>query len=185
MKIVPYGRQHITEGDLRAVCKVLLSEFLTQGPKIAEFEEAFVRYIGCKHAVAVCNGTPALHLAALTLSIDAAAKIITTPITFAASANCVRYCCGNVYFADIDPETYTLDLAAVEKMIRSRPKGFFKGIVAVDFAGYPMDMEALCEIADKFGLWPIRIVTMRNGCCNGERGGYSFRKAEDRWTCPP
>src|SRR5574343_122682 len=110
MKSIPYGRQNITEADLKAVTDTLQSDFLTQGPKIEEFEKAFATYIGSKFAVAVSNGTAALHLCAMALDVNEKANVITTPITFAASANCVRYCGGNVYFADINPNTYTLDI---------------------------------------------------------------------------
>ena len=99
MKHIPYGRQHITQTDIQAVVEVLQSDHLTQGPKIAEFEEAFTKCIGAKYAVAVANGTAALHLCALALGIQTGDKVITTPITFAASANCVRYTGGDVVFA--------------------------------------------------------------------------------------
>jgi len=95
-KIIPYGRQHITQDDIDAVIETLKSDFLTQGPKIAEFEDAFAKYIGSKYAVAVANGTAALHLCTLALDVAKGQKVITTPITFAASANCVRYCDGEV-----------------------------------------------------------------------------------------
>src|SRR5690606_27009511 len=110
LKAIPYGRQNITEEDIQAVIETLKSDYLTQGPKILEFEEAFSEYIGCQYSVAVANGTAALHLAALALGVKKGDKVITTPITFAASANCVRYCDGEVVFADIDPDTYLLDI---------------------------------------------------------------------------
>ena len=102
---IPYGRQHITQEDLKAVNETLLSDYLTQGPKIAEFETAFAKYIGSKYAVAVANGTAALHLCALALDVQPGQKIITPPITFAASSNCIKYCGGDVVFADIDPSS--------------------------------------------------------------------------------
>src|ERR671913_353656 len=107
---IPYGKQNIIEEDIQAVVEVLRSDHLTQGPKIKEFEDAFAKYIGCEYAVAVANGTAALHLSALALNVSPGQKVITTPITFAASANCVRYCGGDVVFADIDPKTYLLDI---------------------------------------------------------------------------
>jgi UDP-4-amino-4,6-dideoxy-N-acetyl-beta-L-altrosamine transaminase len=155
MTPIPYGKQNITEEDIRAVVEALSSDFLTQGPKIAEFEEAFAQYIGCKYAVAVANGTAALHLSVLALMNDAPLNVITTPITFAASANCVRYCGGNVFFADIDPVTCTLDIQAVKQLIASRPKGFFSGIIPVDFGGYAMDLEPFYELARENNLWII------------------------------
>lgn len=155
MKPIPYGRQNITDKDIQAVIETLQSDFLTQGPKIEEFEKAFARYIGCKYAVAISNGTAALHLCAMALNVDANTNVITTPITFAASANCVRYCGGNVYFADINPDTFTLDLAKVESLINSKAKGFFKGIIPVDFAGYAVNLEELKKLAIKYDLWII------------------------------
>jgi len=155
MKVIPYGRQHITQEDLNAVNETLLSDFLTQGPKIAEFEKAFAEYIGCNYAVAVSNGTAALHLCALALDVNEKSNVITSPITFAASANCVRYCGGNVFFADIDPLTFTLDIKKVEELILSKPKGFFQGIIPVDFAGYAVNLEAFKKLANEHGLWII------------------------------
>src|SRR5574344_2062334 len=106
MKTIPYGRQHITAADVQAVVDALRSDYLTQGPAIEAFEKAFATYIGSQYAVAVANGTAALHIAALGLGLKPGDKVITTPITFSASANCVRYCGADVLFADIDPETY-------------------------------------------------------------------------------
>ncbi|MDP4278163.1 MAG: aminotransferase class I/II-fold pyridoxal phosphate-dependent enzyme, partial [Bacteroidota bacterium] len=117
MKKIPYGRQNITDEDIQAVVETLKSDNLTQGPKIKEFEEAFARYIGCKYAVAVSNGTAALHISAMTMKVKPGDKVITTPITFVASANCVRYCGGEVVFADIDPKTYLLDVNSVRKLL--------------------------------------------------------------------
>jgi len=152
-KPIPYGRHHITEADIEAVKKVLQSDFLTQGPKIKEFEDAFAKYVGAKYAVAVANGTAALHLSALTLGVNEKTNVITTPITFAASANCIRYCGGNVFFADIDERTFTLDVEKVERLIESKPKGFFHGIIPVDLAGYPVNLEIFRKIADQHNLW--------------------------------
>jgi hypothetical protein len=155
MQAIPYGKQHITEEDLKAVSDTLLGEFLTQGPKIAEFEQAFAKYIGVTYAVAVSNGTAALHLCTLALNVNEDSNVITSPITFAASANCVRYCGGNVYFADIDPQTYTLDILKVEELIESKPSGFFTGIIPVDFAGNAVNLEAFKKLATKHNLWII------------------------------
>ena len=152
---IPYGKQSITDADIEAVTQTLKGDFLTQGPKIREFEKAFAEYIGVKYAIAVSNGTAALHLCALALGVNEGTNVITTPITFAASANCIRYCNGNVFFVDIDPETYLIDLKKTEELIKSKPPGFFKGIVPVDFAGRPMDMQSVKKIADKYNLWII------------------------------
>lgn len=150
---IPYGRQFISEDDLKAVAETLLSDFLTQGPAVAKFEKEFAEYIGSNYAVAVSNGTAALHLSALALGVKNGSRVITTPITFAASANCVKYCGGEVWFADIDPLTYTLDPIKVEELILSKPKGFFSGIIPVDFAGNAVNLELFKKIADDHGLW--------------------------------
>lgn len=180
MKPIPYGRQHITEEDIREVITTLNSDYLTQGPKIAEFEEAFAAYTGAKYAVALSNGTAALHLCALALNVKAGDKVITTPITFAASANCIKYCGGEIVFADIDPETYLLDINKVESLLESSPVGTFKGIIPVDFAGRAIDMEAYRRLANKHGLWIIEDAchapggyfvdasAKKQGCGNGE-----------------
>lgn len=155
MKYIPYGKQQITDEDIQAVVDVLKSDLLTQGPKIEEFEKAFAQYIGCKYAVAVSNGTAALHLSALALNTRPGDKIITTPITFVASANCVRYCGGDVVFADIDPDTYLLDINKVRGLLQASPPNTYKGIIPVDFAGYPVNLEKFRQLADEFGLWII------------------------------
>jgi UDP-4-amino-4,6-dideoxy-N-acetyl-beta-L-altrosamine transaminase len=153
--MIPYGKQHITNEDIDAVVNALKSDFLTQGPEIAKFEKAFSDYIGCSYAMAVSNGTAALHLCALALGVNKKTRVITTPITFAASANCIRYCDGEVYFADIDPETYLLDINKVRELLEKHPKGYFHGIIPVDFSGRAIDLEAFRNLADEFGCWII------------------------------
>lgn len=153
--MIPYGKQSITEDDIQAVVAVLQSDYLTQGPKIEEFERKFADYIGCNYAIAVSNGTAALHLCALALEVKRGDKIITTPITFAASANCIRYCEGEVVFSDIDSETYLLDLSGVRSLLEGSPKGTYKGIIPVDFAGRALNLEAFRTLADEYGLWII------------------------------
>lgn len=155
MDSIPYGKQNITEEDINAVIEILRSDNLTQGPKIKEFEDAFSRYVGAEYAVAVSNGTAALHLCALALNLESGQKVITTPITFAASANCVRYCGAEVVFGDIDPETYLLDIKSVRALLENAPKGTYTGIIPVDFAGRPVNMEAFRKLADEYGLWII------------------------------
>ncbi len=155
MKAIPYGRQNITEEDIQVVVETLKSDYLTQGPKIAEFEEAFAEYVGSKFAVALANGTAALHLCTLALGVKEGDKVITTPITFAASANCIRYCGGEVIFSDIDPETYLLDIDKVRILLETAPKGTYKGIIPVDFAGRANDLQAFRILADKHDLWII------------------------------
>jgi UDP-4-amino-4,6-dideoxy-N-acetyl-beta-L-altrosamine transaminase len=173
---IPYGKQHITQEDLDAVVKVLQSDFLTQGPSIEIFEKDFATYIGAKYALALANGTAALHLCAMVLDVNTETNVITTPITFAASANCVRYCGGNVYFADIDPTTCTLDINKVGALIKSKPKGFFKGIIPVDFAGHPVNLEAYRKLANEHGLWLIE------DACHAP-GGYFMDSAGHKQYC--
>lgn len=155
MKAIPYGRQNIEQDDIDAVVKTLTADFLTQGPKVKEFEEKFAAYVGAKYAVAVNNATSGLHIAVNSLGLKQGERVITTPITFAASANCVRYAGGEVWFADVDPETYLLSLEKTKTLIESKPKGFFKGIIPVDFAGLPVNLEAFRELANKHNLWII------------------------------
>jgi UDP-4-amino-4,6-dideoxy-N-acetyl-beta-L-altrosamine transaminase len=154
MNPIPYGRQQITDEDIEAVVQVLKSDFLTQGPAIEKFEKEFAEYIGCKYAVAVANGTAALHLSALALGVDHSTKVLTTPITFAASANCVLYCGGEVSFVDIDPGSALLDLVKLEEILKKNP-GVYKGVIPVDFAGNPVDLEKLRSICDQHNLWII------------------------------
>ncbi|MEO8416651.1 MAG: aminotransferase class I/II-fold pyridoxal phosphate-dependent enzyme, partial [Ginsengibacter sp.] len=183
---IPYGRQNITEGDILAVIETLQSDFLTQGPKVGEFEKAFASYVGAKYAVAVANGTAALHLCAMALRIESGQKVITTPITFVASANCIKYCGGDVMFADIDPQTYLLDITEVKKILNASPRGTYSGLIPVDFAGLVVDMEAYRKLADEYGLWiiedachaPAGFFTDSNGkqqlCGNGQWADLSI-----------
>lgn len=154
-KRIPYGRQNITQEDIDEVTAALKSDFLTQGPRIKEFEDNFARYVNAKYAVAVSNGTAALHLCTMALAVKPGQKVITTPITFVATANAVRYLGGEVVFADIDPETYLLDINSVKTILESEPKGTYAGIMPVDFTGRPVDMEAFRELANEYNLWII------------------------------
>lgn len=169
-KPIPYGRQNITEDDIKSVIETLQSDFLTQGPKIKEFEDKFSKYVGSRFAVAVTNATAALHLSVLSLGLQKGDRIITTPITFAASANCARYAGAEVWFSDIDPNTYLIDIEHVKKLIESKPKGFFKGIIPVDFAGLPVNLEKLKAIANQHELWVIE------DACHAPGGYYSDSK---------
>lgn len=180
MKNIPYGRQQIDQLDIDAVLETLTSDFLTQGPKIEEFEKAFAQYVDAKYAVAVSNATAGLHIANMALGVKEGDRIITTPITFAASANASRYCGAEIWFADIDPATYLLDINTVRTLLESKPKGFFTGIVPVDFAGLPVNLEELRILADKYNLWIIEDAAhspggyftdsngMRHRCGNGK-----------------
>jgi UDP-4-amino-4,6-dideoxy-N-acetyl-beta-L-altrosamine transaminase len=173
---VPYGRQHITEADIQAVVETLQSDFLTQGPKVAEFEHAFAKYVGAEYAVAVSNGTAALHLCALALDVNEKSRVITTPITFVASANCILYCGGAVEFCDIEPRTALLDISKVKQMLESKPKGYYSGIIPVDFAGNPVNMEEFRKVADEHNLWIIE------DACHAP-GGYFYDSKGEKQLC--
>ena len=176
MRHIPYGRHDITKDDIEAVVEVLKGEFLTQGPKIREFEDAFTQYIGSKYAVAVASGTAALHLCTISIGVQPGDKVITTPITFAASANCVRFVGGEVVFADIDPNTYLLDINEVEKLLKVSPKGTYKGIIPVDFAGRAIDLVAFRSLAKEYNCWIIE------DACHAP-GGYSTDSKGKKHSC--
>ena len=149
--MIPYGRQIIDDDDIQAVVDVLKSDYLTTGPKIAEFEQSVSDYVGAKYAVAVSNGTAALHAACFAAGIGEGDEVITTPITFAASANCVLYCGGKPVFADIDPQTYNIDAEDIKRKITARTKA----VIPVHLAGQPCDMDAIHKIAEEYHLMVI------------------------------
>lgn len=142
---IPYGRQSIDEKDIGAVIEVLQSDYLTTGPKIAEFERKVADYVGAKYAVAVCNGTAALHIACLAAGICEGDEVITTPVTFAASSNCVFYCGGMPVFADIDIDTYNISPYEMERKITDKTKA----VIPVHYTGQPCDMNLITEIAKR------------------------------------
>lgn len=152
---IPYGRQNIDQNDIDAVVSVLSEDFLTQGPKVSEFEEKFAAYVGSEYAVACANGTAALHLCAIALEVQPGDRVITTPITFAASSNCISYCGGEVDFADIDPKTALIDIDSVREKLESKPEGYYSGIIPVDFTGQAVNLEAFRALCDKYKLWII------------------------------
>ena len=176
LKPIPYGKQCLTDEDIQAVVDTLRSDYLTQGPKIAEFEKAFAAYVGSKYAIALANGTAALHLCAMALNVKPGQKVITTPITFAASANCVRYCGGEVVFADIDPDTYLLDIQKVRALLEASPKGTYAGIIPVDFAGRAVNLEDYRKLADEYGMWIIE------DACHAP-GGYFTDSKGNKQLC--
>lgn len=147
-QFISYGRQSIDEDDIQAVIETLRSPNLTQGPKITEFEQVIADYIGVKYAVAFCNGTAALHGACYAAGVGVGDEVITSPITFAASANCVRYVGGTVAFADIDPISYNIAPSEIQKNITENTKA----IIPVDFTGQPVDIDAIMEIAKEHNL---------------------------------
>lgn len=146
-----YSKQHVTLSDIWEVIKVLRSPFLTQGPKVKEFEQAICDYTGAKYAVAVANGTAALHLCMLVLDLKPDDEVITSPNTFLASANCVRYTGAQVKFADIQEKIACIDTNEIENQITTKTKG----IIPVHFAGISCDMEKIKIIADKHNLFIV------------------------------
>jgi len=164
--VIPYGRQLIEEDDINAVVEVLRSDWLTTGPKIEEFEKAVCDFTGAGHAVAVSSGTAALHAAMAAIGIKVGNEVIVTPMTFAASANCVVYQGGTPVFADVEPDTLLLDPVRVVEKINSRTKA----IIAVDYAGHPCDYDALREIADHHKIFLIA------DACHSIGGKYKGRK---------
>jgi perosamine synthetase len=146
--MIPYGKQSIDENDIQAVVDVLRSEWLTTGPKVAEFESAVADFVGAKHAVAVASGTTALHCAMHALGIGLGDEVIVPPMTFAASANCIVYQGGTPVFVDVEPETLLIDSEKVEEKIISRTKA----VIAVDYAGQPCDYDRLKQITQKYHL---------------------------------
>ena len=143
-----YGRQWIDDADIEAVCDTLRSDFITCGPKVLEMEKNLCDYTGAKYAVAVSNGTAALHLACLAAGIGPGDEVITTPITFAASANCALYCGAKPVFADINPETYNIDPASIREKITEHTRA----IVSVDFTGQAVEVEEIRKICDEYNL---------------------------------
>jgi len=151
MKIIPYGHQWIDKNDINKVIKVLKSDWITQGPKIEEFENSLCKHVGAKYAVVVSSGTAALHIACLVAGIKPADEVITSPITFVASANCVLYCGGKVVFADVQEDTVNIDSEEIKKKINRKTKA----IIPVHFAGHPCDLEEIEKIAKENNLLVI------------------------------
>ena len=169
---IPYGHQLITDEDIQAVVETLKSDYLTQGPRIPEFEQQFANYLGCNYACMVSNGTAALHLCAMALDIKPGDKVITTPITFVASANCFRYLGADIVFCDIDPKTFLMDLDKLETILNASPTGTYKAVVPVDFAGYPIDEERLHKLAQQYGFATVI------DCCHAPGGSWTDSKGE-------
>lgn len=146
--MIPYGRQTIDDDDLQAVVAALRSDWLTTGPLVGDFERAFADFVGTKHAVAMANGTAALHAAMYSLRVGPGDEVVVPAMTFAASANCVVFQGGKPVFADVDPDTLLIDPAVVAEKVTPKTKA----IIAVDYAGQPCDYDALFEIAGKYGI---------------------------------
>ena len=147
-RILGYGHQDINEDDVKAVADCLRGDYLTCGPATAAFEESIKAATGAEYVTAVANGTAALHVACLAAGIKPGDEVIVSPITFAASANCVRYCGATPVFADIDPETWNIDPASIREKLTEKTRA----IVAVDFGGVHVDSDAIRKICDERGL---------------------------------
>lgn len=168
--MLPYGRQTITEADIAAVVAAMRSDYLTQGPLVAAFERRFATRVGAKHAVAVCNATAALHLALKVAGVGAGHRVVTSPNTFLASANCAAYVGATPDFADTDPVTGTLDPVAMEKDWRADTRA----VVAVDFAGQTADLPAIARVARARGA-----VVIEDAC---HATGGQFHAEGRAWT---
>ena len=149
--MIPYGKQSIDKDDIEAVVEVLSSDWLTTGPKIPEFESAVAKYVDARYAVAVCNGTAALHAAMFAMGIGPGDEVIVPPMTFVSTANCIVFQGGTPVFSDIDPDTLLIDPALIEEKITPRTKA----IIAVDYAGQPCNYDSLRNIAEKHGIYLI------------------------------
>ncbi|NCN95799.1 MAG: aminotransferase class I/II-fold pyridoxal phosphate-dependent enzyme, partial [Bdellovibrionales bacterium] len=168
---ISYGKQEILDEDIEAVVLTLKSDFLTQGPVIAEFEKAFAKKVGAKFAVAVNNATAGLHLAFKILNKNLEKKVLVTPITFASSSNCVLFEKGKVDFVDVNPRTFNMDLQALEAKLEAEGE-HCQGLVVVDFAGLPAEMERFRELADRYNLWIIE------DACHAVGGSYKNRNGD-------
>jgi len=172
---LPYGRQWLDQDDIAAVVEVLCSDWLTTGPTVPEFERAFAKTVGAKEAVAMSNGTAALHAAAYAIGIGPGDEVVVPPMTFAATANCVVYQGGTPVFADVDPKTLLLDPSEIEGKLSPRTKA----IIAVDYTGQPCDYDALSNIARKHAL---RLVADACHALGGSYRGHSVGALADLST---
>ncbi len=162
--LLPYGRQSIDESDIQAVVETLRSDWLTTGPKVGEFEEAMASWVGAKYAVSFSSGTAALHAATFAAGLQAGDEAITSPLTFAATANCVLYQGATPVFADVAEDTLNLDPELIEAQITTRTKA----ILPVDYAGHPADLDSILQLAERHGL-----IVIEDAChaLGGEYGG--------------
>src|SRR5690242_8221959 len=145
--LLPYGRQSIDEDDIQAVVETLRSDWLTTGPKVDKFEEAFAAWVGAKHAISFSSGTAALHAAAFAAGLQPGDEAITTPLTFAATANCVLYQGATPVFADVTPDTLNLDPEQVAAKATDRTKA----VLPVDYAGHPAQLDEFLKLAEQKG----------------------------------
>ena len=153
-KVIPYGRQNVSEEDINAVVKVLRSDFLTQGPTVPAFEDAVSKYCGAEHAVAVNSATSALHIACLAIGVGPGDMVWTSPNSFVASSNCALYCGASVDFVDIDPRTYNMssEFLAVKLAKAKKVNKLPKVVIPVHMTGQPCDMAAIYELSQQYGF---------------------------------
>lgn len=151
---IPYGKQNVSEDDIKAVINVLKSDWLTQGPVVPEFESAMAKLVNCKYAVAANSATSSLHLACRALEIGVGDIVWTSPISFVASSNCALYCGASVDFVDIDLQTYNMDVMKLEKKLASAKKNgtLPKCVIPVHLAGRSCDMKAIKRLSEKYGF---------------------------------
>ena len=188
MKKFNYGKQFLDLSDIWQVIKTLRCDFLTQGPKVAEFENAICKYTDAKYAVAVANATAGLHIAMMALDIGSNDEVITSPITFLASANCALYVDASPKFVDIDPSTACIDVKKLEQAITQKTKV----IIPVHFAGQSCDMKEIKEIADKHNLFVVEdsahaigsdYLAKKVGCCEfSDMSIFSFHPVKNMTT---
>lgn len=175
-KVIPYGRQIITQADIAAVVEVLESDFLTQGPMVPKFEHAVTRYCGSNYGIATNSATSALHIACLALGLSKGDWLWTSPITFVASANCGLYCGANIDFVDICPDTFNMCVSDLEYRLKQAEKRgrLPKILVVVHFAGQPADMKRIKELSEQYGFRIIEDAShaigseyrgSKTGCC--------------------
>ena len=172
--MIPNGHQEISDADVEAVVAVLRSDFLTRGPVVPRLEQAVAQYTGAVHGVAVCNATAALHLACLALELGPGDRLWTSAISFAASANCARYCGADVDFIDIDALTFNIDTAQLRSRLEAaqRRNALPKVIVTVHMAGQPPEQETIWQVAREFGVRVIEDAAHAIGATrHGERVG--------------
>ena len=189
---LPYGKQSVDDADIAAITEVLKGDWLTQGPTVGKFEKAMAEYCEVKYAVAVGSGTAGLHLAAVAAGLKPGESVITSPISFLASSNCVFYAGGEPLFCDIDLKTRNLDVNKLEEQVKTKKAKGLRGIIPVHFAGYPCDLEEICRIAKQHDLWVIEdaahaIGTLFNGspigsCKYSDMTVFSFHPVKTMTT---
>ena len=177
--MIPYGRQDVTSEDIDAVVAVLQSDFLTQGPAVPRFESAVAGMVGAAHAVATCNATAALHLACVALHLQPGQRLWTSAITFAASANCARYCGADVDFVDIDPDTWNMSVSSLrQKLVEARERDRLPHVVvSVHLTGQPPEQEAIHALSGEFGF---RIIEDASHAIGASRDGEPVGSC--RWS---